>query len=57
LSEEAVFYLRSRGIGAERARRMLIQAFAGDVIGRIGIDQVRAQLEEMLAERFDRSAE
>jgi Fe-S cluster assembly protein SufD len=57
LSEEAVFYLRSRGIGAEHARRMLIQAFASDVIERIGIGPVRAQLEEMLAERFDRPAE
>ena len=32
LSDEAVFYLRSRGIGVEHARRMLIQAFASDVI-------------------------
>jgi len=29
------FYLRARGIGAERARRMLIHAFAGEIIERI----------------------
>ena len=52
LSDEAVFYLRSRGIGAEQARRMLIQAFASDVVERIGIEPVRAHLEEMLEERF-----
>jgi Fe-S cluster assembly protein SufD len=52
LSDEAVFYLRSRGIGAEQARRILIQAFASDVIERIGIEPVRAGLEQMLAERF-----
>jgi Fe-S cluster assembly protein SufD len=52
LSEEQIFYLRSRGIGVEQARRMLIQAFASDVIERIGIEPVRVQLEEMLAERF-----
>jgi Fe-S cluster assembly protein SufD len=53
LSDEAIFYLRARGIGAEHARRMLIQAFASDVVERIGIEPVRAQLEQMLVERFD----
>jgi Fe-S cluster assembly protein SufD len=47
-----VFYLRSRGIGAEQARLMLIQAFASDVIERIGIEAVRVELEQMLAQRF-----
>ena len=57
LSDEAVFYLRSRGIGAEQARRILIQAFASDVIERIGIEPVRTRLEQMLAERFDSAEE
>jgi Fe-S cluster assembly protein SufD len=57
LSDEAVFYLRSRGIGAEQARQMLIQAFASDVIERIGIEPVRTRLEQMLAERFDPAEE
>ncbi len=52
LSDEAVFYLRSRGIGVAQARRMLIQAFASDVIERIGIGAVRTRLEQMLGERF-----
>jgi Fe-S cluster assembly protein SufD len=52
LSDEAVFYLRARGIGAELARKMLIQAFARDVIERIGIEPVRVELEKMLGERF-----
>jgi Fe-S cluster assembly protein SufD len=53
LSDEAIFYLRARGIGAEHARRMLIQAFASDVVERIGIEPVRAQLEQMLVARFE----
>jgi Fe-S cluster assembly protein SufD len=57
LSDEALFYLRSRGIGAEQGRRMLIQAFASDVIERIGIELVRTRLEQMLAERFDPATE
>ncbi len=53
LSDEAIFYLRARGIGEELARRMLIQAFASDVVERIGIEPVRAELEEMLVKRFE----
>jgi Fe-S cluster assembly protein SufD len=52
LSDEQVFYLRSRGIGLEQARRMLIQAFASGVIARIGIEPVRTCLDQMLEERF-----
>jgi Fe-S cluster assembly protein SufD len=52
LNDEAIFYLRSRGIGLEQARRMLIRAFANDVIERIGIEPVRTRLEQMLEQRF-----
>src|SRR5208282_4550994 len=52
LNEESIFYLQSRGIGAEQARQMLVEAFAGGVIDRIGIEEVRAALELTLAERF-----
>lgn len=52
LNEDAMFYLRSRGIGASEARRMLIRAFAADVVERISIEPVRDQLERLLGERF-----
>lgn len=35
LDEQALFYLQARGIPAAEARRMLIEAFAADVIDRI----------------------
>jgi Fe-S cluster assembly protein SufD len=54
LNEEALFYLRARGISADHARRMLIRAFAGDVVGRITIEPVRERLDALLTERFDR---
>jgi len=38
LDEEALFYLRARGIGKEQARALLLYAFAGDVIEHIKID-------------------
>jgi Fe-S cluster assembly protein SufD len=48
LSDEALFYLRSRGIGAEEARALLIHAFAEDIIDRIQIGVVRQALEHEL---------
>jgi Fe-S cluster assembly protein SufD len=52
LDEDAIFYLQARGIGKENARRMLIRAFASDVVGRIGIEPVREELDRLLAHRF-----
>ncbi len=54
LNEEEIFYLRSRGIGAENARRMLIHAFASDVINRITLAPIREELEKLMSERLDR---
>jgi Fe-S cluster assembly protein SufD len=51
LSDEALFYLRSRGIGLESARGLLTFAFANDIITRIQIEAVRERLEEMLLTR------
>jgi Fe-S cluster assembly protein SufD len=53
LNDEALFYLRSRGIGAGLARRMLIRAFANDAVERITLAPVRAQLEQLLTEWFE----
>jgi Fe-S cluster assembly protein SufD len=48
LQEEAIFYLRSRGIDLEAARSLLTFAFANDIIRRIQIDGLRAELEDVL---------
>lgn len=48
IDEEATFYLRSRGIGREEARNLLTYAFAGDVVGRIGVEPLAKQIEEYL---------
>jgi len=52
LSEDALFYLRARGIGADDARSLLVRAFATDVTGRIGLEPVRAELDRLLAARL-----
>jgi Fe-S cluster assembly protein SufD len=41
LDEDAMFYLRARGIGAIDARNMLIHAFAGDVLAGIRSESIR----------------
>jgi Fe-S cluster assembly protein SufD len=53
LNEEALFYLRSRGIGASLARRMLVRAFANDAVERITLAPVRAHLEQLLTGWFE----
>jgi Fe-S cluster assembly protein SufD len=52
LDEDAVFYLRSRGIGAEAARSLLTYAFASDIVERIKVEPVRHDLEELLFARL-----
>ena len=44
IDEEALFYLRSRGIDEEAARRLLIGAFLSDVLERISLEEVREAL-------------
>ncbi len=45
LDPDVLFYLRSRGIGSGEARRLLIHAFACEVLDGIPIGAVREQLE------------
>jgi len=55
LNDESIFYLRTRGIGLERARRMLIHAFAGEIIERVRHVLVRAELDKLVWERLEQS--
>ena len=53
LNDESIFYLRSRGIGADNARRMLIHAFAGEIIARVKHDSVREKLDRLVWDRLE----
>jgi Fe-S cluster assembly protein SufD len=48
LDQDAVFYLRSRGLDLAEARHLLIHAFAGDVLNRMPLVPVRNGVEEVL---------
>jgi Fe-S cluster assembly protein SufD len=52
IDAEAVFYLRSRGIGRQEARDLLTYAFANDVLGRIKYEPLRERLREGLFARL-----
>jgi Fe-S cluster assembly protein SufD len=45
LDEQALFYLRARGIPNEEARRMLVEAFLGEVIDMVALTGMRLSLE------------
>lgn len=51
VDENALFYLKARGIGNESARKLLLQAFAQEVIDKIEIDE----LQERVVNLFERS--
>jgi Fe-S cluster assembly protein SufD len=44
LDEQALFYLRSRGIDAQQARRLLCLGFASDIIDRFETQSLRRQI-------------
>ena len=52
LDEEAIFYLRSRGIPPETARQLLIFAFANDLTSQIQIDSIKSNVEKTLSDRL-----
>jgi len=57
LSSESMFYLRSRGIGASDARRMLVYAFGSEMIERVGLEPLKEALTAALHARMPEAAE
>lgn len=53
LDKDSMFYLKSRGIGEEKARTILIHAFASDVIQSIKVKAIKDYIEEILSKRFN----
>ena len=52
LDEEAIFYLRSRGISEPAARKLMVSAFIGDVIGKIENTEVEGFIMKKLEAKF-----
>lgn len=54
--DEQLFYLRSRGIPEEDARRLVVRGFFQDIIGRIGVESVRDRLTEAVEQELQANA-
>jgi Fe-S cluster assembly protein SufD len=52
IDKTALFYMKSRGVGAARARQLLTYAFAADVLEKIELEPVRDALEQIAMVRF-----
>lgn len=57
LEEEELFYLSSRGLNADLARNLLTYGFAEEVIAKIKIESIRAELDEAVLNRLHSNLE
>jgi len=56
LDENAIFYLRSRGIDEEAARHILTYAFASDVVNQVKVAPIRIKLDQLILSRLPKGA-
>ncbi len=52
LDQEALFYMRTRGIPEQEAKTMLMQAFMTDVIDTVRMEGLRDRLRHLVEKRF-----
>lgn len=52
IDEEALFYLRARGIEEKQARLMLMNAFAYEVIRQVKVEPLRDRINELIEKRL-----
>jgi Fe-S cluster assembly protein SufD len=52
LDEDALFYLRARGVGESEARALLTRAFAAEVTDKLRFEPLRERIQEILQERL-----
>jgi Fe-S cluster assembly protein SufD len=52
LDQQAIFYLRSRGIPEETARNLIVEAFAGEILDRLGVETLRGLLRTTVVDRL-----
>ena len=56
LDEEAIYYLRSRGISANDARELMLGAFAGEVLEQIEPEALRTSLEQAVSQQLQEAS-
>ena len=53
LDDNAIFYLRARGLDTKTARRVLMHGFAGEIVDRIQHDAIREELDQLVWNRLE----
>jgi Fe-S cluster assembly protein SufD len=49
VADEAIFYMRSRGIDEDTARDLLVHGFATEIIDRVSLEPLREYLDGLFA--------
>jgi Fe-S cluster assembly protein SufD len=52
LDDDALFYLRARGISEDNARALLLHAFAMDILDQIKDESVRSFADQIISNRL-----
>lgn len=52
IDEEAMFYLRSRGIGKDEARMMMMFGFAHDIVRHVKLEPLREKIDDLINKRL-----
>jgi len=52
IDEKALFYLKSRGLGANEARALVTYGFGAEILGRMAVPELRAQLDGIVRARL-----
>ena len=53
LDEDKIFYLRARGLSEASAKKLLMHAFASEVVDTIKIEELRSYVENRISKRFE----
>lgn len=53
IDEEALFYLRARGINEDKARLMMMNAFMHEVVRKISVEALRDRIDELVERRLN----
>ncbi len=52
LDEDALFYLRARGISENNAKAILLHAFALDILQQVQIEELKTHIDQMISKRL-----
>lgn len=52
LDEDAIFYLRARGIDERNAKGMLLNAFAGETMEHVAVDSIKEEIQALIDQKL-----